>query len=134
MSTQRLLEQIETRRTRLGRTVEQLREQITELRDQLTATEHTLERLEITRQTVLELSAEATHAPAEPLPPGYREVLAVFTPDHDGLHAKDVCLALGTGTGPRHIEGIRAKLKRLVERGVLTEPDPGLFVLPHSTP
>ncbi|GAA2688214.1 hypothetical protein GCM10009864_72620 [Streptomyces lunalinharesii] len=32
----------------------------------------------------------------------------------EGLRAKDVCQALGPGTEPRHTEGIRAKLKRLV--------------------
>lgn len=114
---------------------DQLRAEIARLTEQLTTAEHDLERLEITRATVLDLAAEndAT-AQAEPLPPGYRQVLAVFEHDGDGLRAKDACQALGTGTEPRHIESMRAKLKRLVDRGILTEPDPGLFVLPRPTP
>ncbi|SQD95649.1 conserved hypothetical protein [Parafrankia sp. Ea1.12] len=134
MSVREVLEQIEARRARVGRTVEELREEIARLTERLTATEQALERLEITRETVLELAAENDTAPATPLPPGYREVLAVFTRDGNGLHAKDACQALGTGTEPRHVENMRAKLKRLVERGVLTEPDPGLFVLPQPAP
>ncbi len=34
---------------------------------------------------------------------------------------------LGLGTEPRHVEGMRSKLKRLVERGILTEPSSGLL-------
>ncbi|WP_242606295.1 hypothetical protein [Protofrankia symbiont of Coriaria ruscifolia] len=68
------------------------------------------------------------------MPPGYREVVALFEHDGNGLRAKDTCRALGAGTDPRHVESMRAKLKRLVDRGVLTEPDPGLFVLPRPTP
>jgi hypothetical protein len=46
-----------------------------------------------------------------------------------GLRAKDICRALGTGTSANHTESLRAKLKRLVARGVLTEPESGLFTL-----
>ncbi|MFI6273753.1 hypothetical protein [Streptomyces sp. NPDC050988] len=49
------------------------------------------------------------------------------------LAHKDVCQALGTGTEPRHVEGVRAELKRLVSRGILAESEPGLFVLPPTT-
>jgi hypothetical protein len=37
--------------------------------------------------------------------------------------------ALGIGTAAKDIEGLRAKLKRLVARGALTEAEPGLFTL-----
>ncbi|MCM4085213.1 hypothetical protein [Paractinoplanes hotanensis] len=47
----------------------------------------------------------------------------------DALRAKDVCLALGIGTEPKDTEGIRAKLKRLVNRHILAEGQPGLFTL-----
>ncbi|MBO3741420.1 hypothetical protein J5X75_28315, partial [Actinoplanes sp. NEAU-H7] len=50
------------------------------------------------------------------------------------LGVKDVCRAMGTGTLARHVETMRAKLKRLVARGVLTEGPPGTFSLaPVST-
>lgn len=129
-----LLEKIENRRARIRRTVEELREEINRLGEHLAAAEHALERLEITYQTVVELTTEDTPAPADPLPDGYRDVLALFVQDGDGLRAKDACRALGAGTEPRHVEGMRAKLKRLVDRGVLTEPEPGLFILPRPTP
>ena len=45
------------------------------------------------------------------------------------MRAKDVCHALGIGTGPKDTEGIRAKLKRLVKRRILSEAEPGLFAL-----
>jgi hypothetical protein len=49
------------------------------------------------------------------------------------MRAKDICHALGLGTEPKDTEGIRAKLKRLVERRVLTEFEPGLFTLATRT-
>ena len=48
------------------------------------------------------------------------------------LRAKDICLALGIATTANHTESLRAKLKRLVTRGVLTEDQPGLFALAPS--
>ncbi len=59
----------------------------------------------------------------------YQQILAVFTADRGTLRAKDVCRALGIGTEPKDTEGIRAKLKRLVNRHILTETEPGLFAL-----
>jgi hypothetical protein len=45
------------------------------------------------------------------------------------MRAKDVCLALGLDLTPKHTEGARAELQRLVARGVLTETEPDLFAL-----
>lgn len=59
----------------------------------------------------------------------YQQIIAVFTPGRGALRPKDVCLALGIGTEPRDAEGIRVKLKRLVNRQILTESRPGLFTL-----
>ena len=59
----------------------------------------------------------------------YQQILAVFAAAVRGLRAKDTCPALGIGTTANHTESLRAKLKRLVARGVLTEPEPGLFTL-----
>ncbi|MDH6128635.1 hypothetical protein [Kitasatospora sp. GP82] len=58
------------------------------------------------------------------------ETPAVFEHAENGLRAKEFCRALDTGLEPKQVEGIRAKLKRLVGRGILTEPAPGLFILP----
>ncbi|WP_406223938.1 hypothetical protein [Streptomyces canus] len=43
------------------------------------------------------------------------------------LRAKDVCGALGHELLPKNIEGTRAKLKRLVKLGILTEADTANF-------
>jgi hypothetical protein len=129
-----LLEKIEARRVQVGQSIARLREEITELEGRLAAAEQAAHRLEITRETVLELAGDGDTGPVEPLPPGYREVVAVVEQaGQAGAHAKQVCQALGVGTEPRHVESTRAKLKRLVDRDILTEPDPGLFVLPHPT-
>jgi hypothetical protein len=71
--------------------------------------------------------------------PGWRErrrvrplvLLATFEDAAAGLRAKDLCESLDAGLEPRQIEGMRAKLKRLIGRGILTEPEPGLFTLPR---
>jgi hypothetical protein len=39
-----------------------------------------------------------------------------------------VCQAIGAGTDTRQVERLRARLKRLAGRGLLREPQPGLFV------
>ncbi|MFE7077396.1 hypothetical protein ACFU96_45685 [Streptomyces sp. NPDC057620] len=110
-----------------------LREQIARLSEQLAAVEHRLQRLEVTRETVLEIAEDSDSDPGgpEPLSSAYRQILALFEDDEHGLRAKDICEALGTGTENRHVEGVRAKLKRLVSRGILTEPEPGLFTMPR---
>ena len=53
----------------------------------------------------------------------------MFIPRPRRFARKDVCLALTIGIEPKDTEGIRAKLKRLVNRQILTEVRPGLFTL-----
>ncbi|MGW8362903.1 hypothetical protein ACWGK1_20300 [Streptomyces wedmorensis] len=125
-----LLEKIEARQTAARDEADRLREQIAHLTDQLAGAERVLERLQITRETLLEIVGEDDRS-SDLLPSAYRQIVALFENADDGLHAKDVCRALGLGTEPRHTEGTRAKLKRLVGRGVLIEPEPGLFAMPH---
>ncbi|MFE9882614.1 hypothetical protein [Streptomyces sp. NPDC005784] len=59
--------------------------------------------------------------------PEYREIIALFATSGAAMRCKEVCQHLGLGTEPRHVEGMRSKLKRLVERGILAEPSSGLF-------
>jgi hypothetical protein len=40
------------------------------------------------------------------------------------MRAKDVCLTVGVDPAPKHVEGARARLKRMVSRGILTENEP----------
>ena len=147
MNHQSILDLITAQEAAATAQAEQLREQITTLAEQLTAAETELADLATTRATLLRLtgaddppSADATLAST-----AYQQILAVFTTtgDIDGLRAKDICRALGVDTTANHTESLRAKLKRLVARGALAEPEPGLFTLtrpatsspnPESTP
>lgn len=67
-----------------------------------------------------------------PATPGYPQILAAFTTATEPLRAKELCQALHAGTEPRHVEGMRSKLKKLVTRGILTEPSPGIFTLTNQ--
>ncbi|MFJ1706935.1 hypothetical protein [Kitasatospora sp. NPDC088346] len=72
MSTRELLDKIEARQQLVRETAERLRDQIAQLTEQLAAAEDTLKRLEIARETVVELAAEDGMPLPGPLPPGYR--------------------------------------------------------------
>lgn len=82
----------------------------------------------ITHKTVTGL-ADRLPALAPDLPehPDYPRILAAFSHTTGPLRAKDVCEALGHELLPKNVEGTRAKLKRLVKLGILTEADTGNF-------
>jgi len=107
-----------------------LRERQAKLAAELAAIESELADLTTTRHTLTKILEEEVTA-SEPaiVSEPYQQILAVFTPDRGALRAKDVCLALGIGTEPKDTEGIRAKLKRLANRQILTETQPGQFTL-----
>ncbi|MEU9993092.1 hypothetical protein AB0E10_41360 [Streptomyces sp. NPDC048045] len=65
--------------------------------------------------------------PDLPEHPDYSRILAVFNRATGPLRAKDVCEALDHKLLPKNVEGTRAKLKRLVKLGILTEVDTGSF-------
>ncbi|MFD9499886.1 hypothetical protein [Streptomyces sp. NPDC060035] len=48
------------------------------------------------------------------------------------MRARDLCQALDLDIIPKNIEGTRHKLKRLVDRGILSEAEPGLFSPPRA--
>jgi len=107
-----------------------LRTQIEELQVRLCEVETHLEHLAITRKTVTALADRIpTQAASTELPehPDYPRILAVFNEANGPLRARDVCEALDHELLPKNIEGTRAKLKRLVKLGVLTEVDAGSF-------
>jgi hypothetical protein len=61
------------------------------------------------------------------LPVAYRDVLEVLADAGKPLRTKQIAAALGLGDQRRSVEGLRLKLKRLVQRGWLAEPAVGLF-------
>jgi hypothetical protein len=72
---------------------------------------------------------ETVLQPAVPEHPAYQQILAVFADTGQPMRARDLFEALDLPIVPKNTEGIRSKLKRLVNRGI--QPEPGLFVQPR---
>ncbi|MGX1114955.1 hypothetical protein RKD37_000318 [Streptomyces ambofaciens] len=70
----------------------------------------------------------------EELSPDYQALMtAAADAGSDGLDARRAAVVLGWDTASAsRVEGARARLKRLVERGWLVEAKPGRFTLPAS--
>jgi len=121
---QQLLDRIELRERHLA-------EQAGELAARLRELEAEREALQITAKTIRAIAADLDLAspPAPPLPDGaaYRQIMGVFDHEHRPLRARDLCVALDLPVLPKHTEGTRSKLKRLVSLGFLDETEPGLF-------
>ena len=130
-----LLDKLAARQAAAQAEITHLNEQIGKLTDALAQAERERDRWAGARETVLALAAEEQPDPAVlthvPVTPGYPQIIAAFT-GAGPLRAKELCQALGIGTDPRHVEGMRSKLKKLVARGILTEPEAGLFTPAHA--
>jgi hypothetical protein len=128
-----IVDLITERQTVVAAAIATLREQIAKLTDELRTAETELSDLVTTRTTLTRLVSINEAA----IPDGgaldntvYQQIItALQACDSPTMRAKDVCHALGIGTEPKDTEGVRAKLKRLVKRGILTEPEAGLFAL-----
>ncbi|MGW1540755.1 hypothetical protein ACWCPM_11015 [Streptomyces sp. NPDC002309] len=59
--------------------------------------------------------------------PDYPRILAVFNDTTGPLRARDICQALDFELLPKHVERTRARMKRLVTIGILTEAEPDTF-------
>ena len=111
-------------------TGEQLREQIARLTAELARIDSELVALATTRATLHGIAvAEFTADDPTVISAAYQQILTVLNTTPAGMRAKDICLALGIEPLPKHVEGTRAKLKRLVSREIVTEPQPGIFTL-----
>ncbi|MFB8137824.1 hypothetical protein [Streptomyces mirabilis] len=135
-------EHIETRERELAGQAEQFRARIEELTQHLGETDAESESLRITRKTLLTLAmpSPATE-PNRPDIPGEQraqrrragaQILTALADAGRPMCARDLCQALGLPILPKNTEGIRSKLKRLVSRGILIEPEPGLFARPDA--
>src|SRR6266568_1578514 len=138
-----LVDELQRREAAARAEAEELRGQIAQLTGRLAGVEDRLSRLVITRETVDEVLSEAgpEASPAVPpwragveasvLPQAYRDLLEVAEDAGRPLRAGQIAAAAGLSTDKSKVEGLRAKLKRLVERGWLAEEaGPGLFGLP----
>jgi hypothetical protein len=125
-----ILDLITAREAAATAAADDLRAQIAALTSELATIDAELDDLQVTRQTLTKLThGELTAADPTITSAPYQQILAVFDPTSGGMRAKDVCQALGLGTTAKDTEGTRAKLKRLVNRQILTETEPGLFTL-----
>ncbi|WP_103514945.1 hypothetical protein [Streptomyces sp. SM10] len=131
-----ILAYLEARETELGEQAGQLRASIEDLTTRLGELDAETENLRITRKTILNIPvpkpADDSPRPEAPDHPAYQQILAAFTDTGQPMRARDLCEALDLPILPKNTEGIRSKLKRLVTRGILTEPEPGLFAQPRT--
>jgi hypothetical protein len=130
VNTATILDLIAARQATATAAADDLRAQIATLTTELATVESELTDLHVTRQMLTKLThGELTAADATITSAPYQQILAVFDPAGPGMRAKDICIALGIGVTTKETEGTRAKLKRLVNRQILTETKPGLFTL-----
>ena len=129
-----MLARLEEREREITAQAETTREQITWLTTQLDELVRAAEEVRITRKTLLELPDPGPPAPPAPkLPdhPAYQQIMAVFTAADHPLRARQVCEAMDLTVAPNNINNIRLKLKRLADRGIPAETEPGLFTQPR---
>ena len=125
-----ILDLITERETTATQTADRLREQITALTTDLARIESELAALTTTRTTLRALTAAEFTADDPTIASApYQQILDVLTTAPTGMRAKAICLALDIEPSPKHVESTRAKLKRMVNRHVLTEDEPGVFTL-----
>lgn len=137
-----LLDRITERTAELTTRAEQLRKELAD-------TEYELGRLETAGQVVAQLLAEEQQPTAgglekppvarvmiphraqaqgpHALPADYQRLLAAVTDKTGPVRCRQLCEQLGLGTEPRHVEAVRAKLKRLEDRGWLHRNGAGAF-------
>ncbi|WP_329375607.1 hypothetical protein [Streptomyces sp. NBC_01483] len=131
-----ILEHIETREHELADQAGQFRARIEELTRQLGELDAESENLRITRKTLLTLPlpppATEPDRPDTPDHPAYQQILTALANTGRPMRARDLCQALDLPILPKNTEGIRSKLKRLASRGILIEPEPGLFARPDA--
>ncbi|MEV8558239.1 hypothetical protein AB0478_17670 [Streptomyces sp. NPDC051917] len=128
----RLLTLLDERESALDARSDVLRAGIAELTEELAELASEAEAVRITRKTILALAPQLEESASEPPPdlpphPHYPEILTALAQADRPLRARDLCERLGLGYLPRTIEGVRAKAKRLVARGLVDEPEPGQF-------
>jgi hypothetical protein len=118
------------RETGAGQQADRLREQIATLTAELGRVDSELAALATTRTTLRALAAAEFTAddPTFASTP-YQQILEVLATAPAGMRAKGICLALGVEPSPKHVEGTRAKLKRMENPQVLTQDETGVFAL-----
>jgi hypothetical protein len=132
-----LLDRIDAREQALAGEAEEAQAAIDEAAARLREVQQEISDLQVTRKTLLSLAArddKPAAEPATPAPPehpAYQQIMDAFADKRRPLRARDLCIALDLPIAAKNVEGIRSKLKKLVSRGILAEPEPGLFTQPR---
>lgn len=130
MNITTILDLIAEREAAAGQAADRLRQQITTHTAELARIDSELADLATTRTTLQALTAaEFTAEDPTIASAPYQQTRAVLGTTATGMRAKDICIAVGVEPSPKHVEGTRARLKRLVNRQILTEAEPGIFAL-----
>ncbi|MFB8183477.1 hypothetical protein ACFC8N_47530 [Streptomyces sp. NPDC055966] len=122
-----VLARLEEQERELAAQAEATREQIAQLTARLDELGRAAEEVRITRKTLLALPDPQPPAPKLPDHPAYQQIMAVFAAADLPLRARQVCEAMDLEIAPNNINNTRLKLKRLADRGILAETEPGLF-------
>ncbi|MER5934963.1 hypothetical protein [Streptomyces sp. NPDC002054] len=125
---------LEEREREITAQAETMREQVAQLTAQLDELGRAAEKVWITCKTLLGLpdpGPPALPAPKLPDHPAYQQIMAVFSAADHPLRARQVCEAMDLAVAPNNINNVRLKLKRLADRGILTETESGLFTQPR---
>jgi hypothetical protein len=136
-----ILGQIGAKRAELEGRVELLRKGLTDAQDELAevlAAERVVARIVTAARDAPDQASDARDATpfgmitvpvrgTGAVPQDYAELWELITTAPKALTCKDLCTALGWELLPKNTEGLRSKLKRMVERGWLAEERPGKF-------
>lgn len=141
---------LEAREKKVREEVARLREEAERVEAALGEAERALQRLADARVTVAEVLAEPPSAVVEPagstvarsvvprwaegmtasvLPADYQRIMSVLESDagREGMRCQQLAAALGLQAVPAKVEGLRSRVKRLVERGWALQTRPGVF-------
>ncbi|MFJ9900163.1 hypothetical protein ACIQPR_43220 [Streptomyces sp. NPDC091280] len=129
-----VLAHLEEQEREIAAQAQATRGRISELAAQLEEFAQLAEEVRITRKTLLALPD-----PSPPTPPvaklldhpAYQQIMAVFAAADAPLRARAVCEAMDLEIAPNNVNNVRLKLKRLANRGILTETEQGVFTLPR---
>lgn len=129
-----VLARLEEREGEIAAQTEATQAKIAELTALLGGYAKAAEEVRITRKTLLEMPDPPLPTPptvALPDHPAYQQIMAVFAAADAPMRARAVCEAMDLKIAPNNINNVRLKLKRLADRGILTEPEQGLFAQPQ---
>ncbi|MET8949174.1 hypothetical protein ABZX30_38145 [Streptomyces sp. NPDC004542] len=129
-----VLARLEEQEREIATQAEATQAHIMELTAQLEEFGRLAEEVRITRKTLLALPEPASPVPPPvklPDHPAYQQIMAVFAAADAPLRARAVCEAMDLEIAPNNVNNVRLKLKRLAGRGILIEPEQGLFAKPQ---